>query len=275
MKKKMDLHIHSTFSDGYLEPWEIVCLAKERSVEVIALTDHDSTDGLLPIAREARDAGIALVDGVEINTFWEEEEVHILGYGIDANNRELQRNLLYLREAREQRMEKMLAKLSNLGIFISRADVMAHVKGKASIGRPHIARAMAAAGYAGDEQQAFHKYLSPGCPAFVPRYKFHPSQAISTIRRAGGLAFLAHPGLLVDDETIIEQLDLDGLEAYHSDHTPEQTKKYLKIAATRDIWISGGSDCHGQPGNVLLGSVDVCSAHLFPWVQKHWTKPIS
>ncbi len=275
MNPKIDLHIHSTFSDGYFSPRDVVLLARERSVEIISLTDHDSTDGLAAARVEAENAGICFVDGVEINTVLDREEVHILGYGIHPQDQELQRTLRQLREGREKRMDKILAKLSALDIVITRQDVLAQTQGKASIGRPHIARAMSTAGYAADERDAFSRYLSPGCPAFVPRYKVNPQQAIATVRAAGGLAFLAHPGLLLQDEKTINQLDLDGLEVYHTDHTPAQTKKYLEYANSRGLLISGGSDCHGQPDNVLLGTVEICYKHLQPWLKGYWTEPIS
>jgi predicted metal-dependent phosphoesterase TrpH len=247
-KYDADLHCHTTASDGILSPSEIMMYAAKRGLQAVAITDHDTTLGWEEAEKAAYRAGVKLLKGLEINTEWRGKEVHILGYGLNDDNNNLKIRLQELRSKRTDRIGKIIEKLKGLNIRLSLADVEQCAKGE-SLGRPHVVAAMIAKGYLDSYQEGFDKYLSVGAPAYVPRYKLTPSEAIIIIREAGGVAVLAHPGNNVSQDDIQQWVEdgLQGIEVSHPDHTLNHEKKYRKIAAQYGLITTGGSDYHG-PG---------------------------
>ncbi|CFX76504.1 PHP, C-terminal [Syntrophomonas zehnderi OL-4] len=244
-----DLHVHSTASDGTCSPTEVVDEAIARGLAGIALTDHDTMEGLKTAAEYIKDNQFSLefIPGIEMNTELNENEVHILGYYVDADHLKVKRRLTEIRSQRKERAQKMIAKLSDLGVKISYEEVH-RLAGSDLIARPHIARAMIAAGYVSSVKEAFDYYLGKEKPAYVKRYKFVPSEAIELIKQMGGIAVLAHPGLIRDQNLIpsIISLGIEGLEVYYPEHTPEQLAGFLQLAEQYGLLVTGGSDFHGN-----------------------------
>lgn len=270
-----DLHIHSTFSDGSQTPEEIVAEAVEKGLTAIAIADHDTVEGVMPAIEAARGTCLTVIPAVEISTEYQQAEVHILGYWIELDNEELHAKFRYVREARRLRAEEIVYKLRALGIEITIEDVLAQSDG-VSLGRPHVAQALLAKGYVNGPQEAFDRYLGRDKPAYVPRYKLSPYEAVRAVRNAHGCPVLAHPGLGVGDH-IVEALvaaGLEGLEVYHSHHTPSHTRRALRLAEQYGLLITGGSDSHGPGGSypVEVGEVDVpdeCATALIAWAREH------
>jgi len=216
---KVDLHLHTTASDGRLDPGVLVGVAAKKGLSVIAITDHDSIDGIAPALLAAESfPSLRVIPGVEINTDITNGEVHILGYFIDYRNKELERALETLRNSREARARKMIAKLGELGIDVEWQRVK-ELAGGGSIGRPHIAQAMFERGYILSFQEAFIKYIGRQGPAYAERERLSPVEAVALVVKAGGLPVLAHPADIADlEELLIElkQAGLVGLEAYYN-----------------------------------------------------------
>ncbi len=256
----IDLHIHSTFSDGTLSPEEIVREAGERGLRAISITDHDCVDGVQPAQEAGARYGVEVVPGVEINTDFGPREVHILGYFIRPEDAALREALGTIRESRRRRAAAMVQRLGALGVPLELEAVLG-LAPQGSVGRPHVAQALVAAGACRTLAEAFTRYLKRGRPAYVPRYKLSPAEAIAAIRESGGLAALAHPGLIHDDRVVksIIALGVSGLEIYHCDHTPAMVERYRRLAARVGLAMTGGSDSHG-PGAVrpvAIGAVPV------------------
>ena len=242
---RIDLHTHTTASDGLLSPEALVQLARDAGVTVLAVADHDTTAGVDPAIAAGRRLGVEVIPAVEINTDVEDAEVHVLGYYVGHAQDWFQEFLGSLRDGRENRAERMVGKLNALGIPIEYARVRALAEG--AVGRPHVARALIEAGAVRSTEEAFQKYLGRGGPAYVERMKVTPEDAVRVIRRAGGIAVLAHPGWGVRDELIPPLVDagLEGLEAYYPDHTPAMTDRFLELAARYHLLVTGGTDFHG------------------------------
>lgn len=242
---RIDLHTHTTASDGLLAPEALVALARDAGVGVLAVADHDSTDGIEPGLAAATRAGMELIPAVEINTDVDESEIHVLGYYIDHHQPWFQEFLGRLRDGRVNRAAKMVEKLNALGIRLDFARVRALASG--AVGRPHVARALVGAGVVGSTEEAFEKYLGRNGPAYVERLKVSPPEAVQVILRAGGVPVLAHPGWGVKDEMIPGLVDagLEGLEVYYPDHTPAMVTRYLEIAQKLRLLVTGGTDFHG------------------------------
>jgi 3',5'-nucleoside bisphosphate phosphatase len=244
---KIDLHSHTLASDGALAPRELVRKAVEHGVGVLAITDHDSTDGLAEAADEAaRHPGFTLVPGLEINCNVEGAEIHILGYLVDHTAAWFQEFLREQRAARTARVYTLAARLAELGMPIDPAEVFA-LAGEAAPGRPHVAQVMVARGYVQSVREAFDKYLRSDGPANVPRHRLTPTEAIHVIRRAHGVAVLAHPGLANRDAMIPDLVaeGLAGIETYYAEHSAEQVRAYLDLCRRFDLVATGGSDFHG------------------------------
>jgi predicted metal-dependent phosphoesterase TrpH len=259
-QQRVDLHVHTSASDGTLSPAEVVQEAKQIGLAGVGIADHDTVDGLGPAISAGRELGIVVVPGVEINTDYDNEELHMLGYFIDPDSEYLRDRLQYLRSARADRAIKIVERLKELGVHIS-IEKVREFAGGGAIGRPHIARAIVEAGYAPSLSAAFGKYLVRGAPAYVPRYKLTPFEAVEIIHNAGGVAVFAHPGLAHHDELIPElvKVGLEGIEVYHTEHTPAQSAHYLRLAEKYNLVPTGGSDSHG-PNNIKtveIGSVTV------------------
>lgn len=243
-----DLHVHSTYSDGLLTPEELIDEAIKIGLKGLALTDHDTVAGIQPAFNYLEKTGLPfqLIPGIELNTECGPHETHILGYFIDWNYPPLQKRLLEVKEAREERAYRMVKKLGSMGIDISLERVQELAKGDL-VGRPHIAQAMAEKGYVFSVKEAFEKYIGRGRPAYIPRYKFLPEEAHELIRNAGGTAVLAHPGLIGNDNLVEKLLNigLAGIEVYYPEHSLEDTRRYLEMARRFNLIITGGSDFHG------------------------------
>lgn len=253
----IDLHIHTTASDGTYSPLEILSMARELRLRAIAITDHDTLSG----SREALDAGIPpgleFLTGVEISTaaphhFSIPGSLHLLGYGFDVNDARLFRTLERLQAARRDRNPGIVAKLRNLGIDITLEDI-AREAGGGQMGRPHVARVLEKRGVVKSIDEAFNRYLGTGKPAYVEKYRTPCEEAIAVIRGAGGIPVLAHPGLirgldgpgLVDLVSRLVSLGLGGIEVHYPGHGPERTARYGELANRFGLLATGGTDFHG------------------------------
>ncbi len=259
---KVDLHIHSSVSDGRLSPADVVRKSAERGLTIIALADHDSVNGIAPAQAAAKAfPQLKVIPCVEVSTDVAKGEMHVLGYFIDYTNPELLANLEKLRNSRWERAQGMVAKLRNLGIQIEWQRVQ-EITGGSSIGRPHIAQAMLEKGYIASLKEAFTKYISRGGPAYVEREKVTPVEAIKLIVRANGLPVLAHPFTINDPETMIVELKvagLVGLEAYYNGYTADEINRLVSLANRYNLIPTGGSDYHGLDASTetMIGGVDV------------------
>jgi len=244
---KCDLHVHTKASDGAYAPRELVMMARERGIEVLAVTDHDTVTGLPEAAQAAREMAVQLIPGIEISTVHERYEIHILGYQLDPQNKELLATLETIASARSNRARKIVAKLNELGHPVTLDEVLAKA-GSEIVGRPHIALAMIDHGIIRSIEEGFDRYLSPGGLAYVPRFRITPQQAIELIHKAGGYAVLAHPGLGFPVSLLPDLLaaGLDGVEVYHPDNSPAIRDYYLRRAHEYGLLITGGSDFHGH-----------------------------
>jgi len=253
----VDLHVHTTASDGTLSPREVVRRARHLGMVAVGVCDHDTTEGLDEALAAAEEEGVELVPGVEINCHSDDDaEVHILGYYVDWHQPELCRILANLRRSRRERMACMVSRLAALGVEVSLDEVLAEA-GPAAPGRLHLARVMVNRGYVDTVPEAFDRYLHDGGPAYVPRLRMSPVSAVALIRRAGGVPVLAHPGL-GGVERLLNQLlqeGLLGLEVVHPHHRPEDVVRYRALAAQYGLIPTGGSDCHGPSAGAcaLLG----------------------
>lgn len=228
--------------------------AADAGLAAIALTDHDTTAGLDECRDACRSHGIDFVNGVEVSARFERREIHIVALGIDPSNQTLQSLLSVIREKRTKRTERILIQLKHVGIDLE-LPVVNHAQ---TPGRMHIAKAMVAAGHVSDPQEAFDKYLVKGKPAFVEKGGPKVDEAIAAIHAASGLAFVAHPGIgnLQHDFSRLLLHPFDGIEAYHSRHSPGMTERFSAVASDRGLLVTGGSDCHGGAnGPIRIGSV--------------------
>jgi predicted metal-dependent phosphoesterase TrpH len=259
----IDLHVHSTASDGSYRPAEVARLAKEAGLKAVALTDHDTTDGLAEALAAGAELGVEVIPGVEISTRFTDDTMHILGYFLDFHSGRLAERLAVLKQARKDRNPKIIAKLNALGIPITMEQVE-QASGGGQVGRPHIARVLLASGYVRSMQQAFDIYLKNGGKAYVAKYRFPPAEALEMIREAGGVPVLAHPftlGLgsamaLRDLLQNLKSLGLAGIEVFYAEHTPEQEAMYLRLAQELGLLVTGGSDFHGDnKPDVTLGHI--------------------
>lgn len=258
--KRVDLHIHSTASDGQMTPSEVVECALERHLRAISITDHDSVAGVEQARELARETELEVIPGLELGVAHRGADVHLLGYFIDPRCDELLQALKRFRRHRYRRGEKIIDKLNHLGVDLRMETVMA-IAGDAPLGRPHVANAMVREEYVVSYREAFARYLGYHAPAYVPRSGASLKQAIDLIHHAGGVVVLAHPGVLHRDELIPEMVEmgLDGLEAYHYIHDQETARRYVLLAHQHGLVFTGGSDCHSSRsgGRHLLGKVPV------------------
>lgn len=259
---KVDLHIHSTASDGRYPPQEIVRRAVGLGLEVIALADHDSVDGIAPALEEAcKLKHLQFIPAVEVSTDVPSGEVHILGYFIDYTSEELAAALERFRDSREGRAQGMIAKLAELGINISWERVR-EIAGDGAIGRPHIAQAMLEKGYISSIKEAFDKYIARDGPAYVEREKMTPVEAVRLILRNKGIAVMAHPFTIPEPEAMILELKaagMAGIEAYYNGYTSEEIGQLIAMARNHGLMVTGGTDYHGLDDSkeTLMGGVDV------------------
>ena len=258
----IDLHTHTTASDGRLSPLGLVARAGDAGVTVLAVTDHDTVAGCGAVAAACAASSIEFVPGIEISAVRDDGDVHILGYFVDAGSGALRAFLAEQRRERIHRLRAMVDRLRGHGIALDGEEIVrpAVEDETKSAGRPWIARALVAKGYVASPDEAFDRWLERGRPGYVPRTSPTPADVIARIHEAGGVASLAHPALLEHDDWIPEFVaaGIDALEAYHSDHTPDDTHRYVELARTYRLRLSGGSDFHGDahgpahPGAVSL-----------------------
>jgi len=259
---KVDLHIHSTASDGRFSPAEVVRKSADRGLSIIALADHDTVNGVVPALTAAKAfPQLKIIPCVEISTDISKGEVHVLGYFIDYTNPELLEALKKLRNSRWERAQGMVAKLRDLGILIEWQRVQ-EIAGNSSMGRPHIAQAMLEKGYITSLKEAFTKYISRGGPAYVEREKMTPAEAVELILRSNGLPVLAHPLTINDLKPLIVELKaagLAGIEAYYNGYTDDEINSLVSLADRYDLIPTGGSDFHGLDANIetMIGGADV------------------
>ncbi|MGM0602678.1 MAG: PHP domain-containing protein [Bacillota bacterium] len=256
---KIDLHMHSTYSDGTLSPEELIKKSAERGLEVISLTDHDTTAGTAEAAEAAKKNDIEFIPGIEISTYRGEAEYHILGYFIDVENKELQKLSEEIIQSRIDRTKKIISKLNEMGYKLDYEDIKEYASG-VSIGRPHIARALVKKGYIEEIADAFtDELIGGGSPAYVEKKKVKPETAVKTILKAGGIPVIAHP-LLINHGNPLEKKDIEklkkaglkGIEVYQSKHDEVNTLRYKKIAEELNLLVTGGSDYHGDNSPGIL-----------------------
>ena len=248
----IDLHVHTAASDGLLSPSELVARAAAAGITVLSITDHDTVGGLEEARAVAGAAGIRLVNGIEITAVEQGQDVHVLGYFFDPDDRRLADFLRSQREDRVRRVREIADRLESLGFPIdSRQLLHQEAACGTSIGRPHVADALVAAGHAADRGDAFQRLIGRGRPAFVPRRGASAAEVISVIRGAGGIASVAHPGLTRRDDLVpaLASAGLGALEARHSDHDALAEARYRALAAEHGLAVSGGSDYHGAAGH--------------------------
>lgn len=258
----IDLHLHTTASDGRLTPAQLVRRAGRKGMRVIAVTDHDSTEGLV----EAYDAGrefpdLRIIPGIEISTDVPSGEIHMLGYFLDWKNPELQTILAQSRDARADRGRRMVEKLNDLGLRITWERVK-EIAGDAAVGRPHVAQALLEAGYITTFAEAFDLYIGRNGPAYAEREKLTPVESVKMVARLGGFASVAHPRDIPDLEDALPELvaaGLAGIESYYYGYDREYVEYLVSLADRYGIIPTGGSDCHGIPGGAGgdVGEVDV------------------
>jgi len=245
MSCKVDLHIHTNYSDGYYSPIELIQKVKEAGLDIISITDHDNLSAIYEASSVGKELGIEVIPGLELSSDIGDREVHILGYFIDPDNRELERYLKFFREERLKRAIRIVNKLKELGFSISIEDVLEQAKNSA-IGRPHIAQAMLEKGLVTNYYEAFNKYIGNNGPAFEKKVHISPQSVVKIISDAGGLSFIAHPGNM--PETLLKELieeGIDGIEVIHPSHNSFLAKFYKGIVNEYFLLESGGSDFHG------------------------------
>lgn len=259
----VDLHMHSTASDGALPPAKVIAAARAARLGAVSLTDHDTTAGLAEARAAGAQHGIRVINGVELSAVEDDTETHILGLHLSELN-ELEHRLSGIREMRMGRAMRIVERLESLGVSITFESVLAQAAG-GTVGRPHVARALIAAGHAGDFREAFERWLGNGKPAFVAKDKLPLAEAIGLIHRAGGLAVLAHPGSQGTRERIaaLSAIGLDGVEVLHPGHSWDDAQRLDSLAGEFDLVRSGGSDWHGSSdGSRSLGMMRVPSTWL-------------
>ena len=259
----IDLHTHTTASDGTYAPADLVARAAAAGITTLAVTDHDTLAGCEAASAACAAAGMTFVPGIEVTSICDGKDLHVLGYFVDPSSASLRQFLTVQRQQRIDRILQLIERLTALGVHFDTRPLLerAAEAGERAMGRPEIARALVAAGQVATIQEAFDTYLIPGRPGFVPRAGAPPADVFARIHDAGGVVSLAHPGLVERDEWIEEfvGVGLDAIEAYHSEHDAETTARYLGIAKRFGLAVSGGSDFHGDDGHdhVPLGGVSL------------------
>jgi predicted metal-dependent phosphoesterase TrpH len=259
---RVDLHVHSTASDGRLTPAQVIKEAAEKGLSYIALADHDTVDGIAAAKKAAQSyPGLTVIPAIEISTDIPQGEVHILGYFIDYTDAEFLARLEEFKHSRRRRAEQMVAKLEKLGVPVEWERVL-ELAGTSTIGRPHIAQAMLEKGHVASFKEAFDDYLGHGKPAYVEREKMLPAEAVGIIIKAKGLPVLAHPLTTEDPEGLVTELKpagLVGLEAYYGEYDAEEVEGLVALAQKHGLIATGGSDFHGiEPDEeTAIGGADV------------------
>ncbi len=266
MPETVDLHLHTDFSDGVTSPEEVLNKVRELNLVAFSICDHDNIDGYFAIKKLLDEDDPELVPGVELSAGAGGEDIHILGYYFDPDSKNLKKALKMFRESRNRRGAEMLNKLKKLGVELSYEEVR-EIAGNSAIGRPNVADALFRNGYVGSFDEAFVRYIGFHGPAYVPKQNLTPQEAVELIHEAGGIAVLAHPGI-AKAGTHIEELiryGLDGIEAYHPNHSKRLRNSYLKYASRTGILATGGSDYHGREGR--YGNIDCMKVPAELWLK--------
>jgi predicted metal-dependent phosphoesterase TrpH len=264
----IDLHLHTNASDGRCTPADLVARAAAASLSVISVTDHDTVAALREAAACGLDAGVRVIAGIEITAVWNDLDVHVLGYFINVRDPRLTAFLVGQREDRLRRVRLMTERLAALGTPVDDRAVFEPVAGQIpdAIGRPQVARALVKAGHAVSTNDAFERFLAEGRPAYVPRIGSRPEEVVALVRAAGGIASLAHPGLLGHDEIVPDMVDagMQAIEVYHPDHDARAVEHYRGVAKRFRLVVTGGSDYHGddEHGAASLGLFTLPGADL-------------
>jgi predicted metal-dependent phosphoesterase TrpH len=260
MSAAVDLHLHTTASDGRLSPTELIQLVASQGLQVVSVTDHDTTEGLAEAYRAAREfPNLRIIPGIEFSTDIPGDEIHMLGYFIQYEEEEFQGILLRFRNGRLERARLMVEKLATMGITVEWERVQ-EIAGDGAVGRPHIALAMMEKGYIQEPREAFIEHLGRNGTAYVERKKVSPTEAIQILAQVGGVAVLAHPSRLLNMDARIEELKaagLTGMEVHYAEYSPETVEYLAGVAARYDLIPCGGSDYHGlgNKGEPLPGTL--------------------
>jgi len=262
---KIDLHLHTNFSDGKLSPDQLLKFAYENHYAYLSITDHDSTLGYQEATKHLAKYPMDLIPGVEVSTIYQTSDVHILAYYIDVHNELLTEMLKKIYDSRYGRAKQMVENLRQLGIDLNWEDVLKYAGQHKYVGRPHIARAMIENGFCKTIKSVFDNYLNNDSPVYVPKYRIDTANAIDIIKKAGGVPVIAHPGRLEDDSVLYDFIDMgiEGIEVYYASHSSGQIKLYEQIALEHNLIRTGGSDFHGHDFYYLNYSApDICIKEL-------------
>jgi hypothetical protein len=265
MLERIDLHLHTMFSDGRRTPAELADLLAAAGVTTAALTDHDTVEGIAPLEEALRGRGIRIIPGVEVSLEHEGQDLHILAYYLDRRNPALLSMLRRIRESRRTRICEIVARLNELGIPLTEAEVLEQAAGTESVGRVHVARAMVANEWVGHHSDVFRYYIGAEGPAYRPKRTVGLEACLAILREAGAVAVLAHPAAY-RLEGVLDRLvaaGLEGLEVYHPSHGPEDVARFERLAGERRLLRTGGTDYHGdREGEMMPGTMGVDVAVL-------------
>ncbi len=263
----IDLHMHTTFSDGSISPEELVAMAIENGLTAIAITDHDNTYSYLPAMEAAKDTNLEIIPGIEINTWYQDHEVHVLGYYIDPDNEYLQSVCQEHNCARHDQLSHLVDLMQKQGkIKITLEDIQAFSRPNGTIGRPHVAKAIVEKGAAANISEAFRKYLVPTAPTYHRRKTVTPHEAVEAIYESGGIPVIAHPGDMEIIEELAEDLmnyGLRGIEAYHRSHSSVEIEFHCSLAERLGLIVTGGTDFHGTTD---LYAQSLSRLHMPDWI---------
>lgn len=267
---RLDLHLHTTASDGSWSPEAVVRRASAGGLGGISITDHDTTVGLAEARPVAHGLGMLLIAGCELSSTHEGRDVHVLGYGVDTAAPALRRHEERTRDRRRTRMAEMVTRLDALGMRVSLQSVLDRASDEGVVARPHLARELVAQGYARDLPDAFDRHIGDGRPGYVPTALYTPFDVVETIRASGGVSVWAHPPLDLLDVLLdaLVAVGLEGLEAYRPGHKPRQSRRILERARARGLLVSGGSDWHDPDRNAPLGTFHVLHRQVAPLLDR-------
>jgi 3',5'-nucleoside bisphosphate phosphatase len=257
--KYADLHVHTSESDGTLTPKQLVREALSRGLSAIAIVDHDTVGAIPEAEAAAQGEDLEVIAGIELTAQYEYQEIHILGYFVDCQDKALLEKLKLVQLNRIERVHKIVNNLDELGVKIDAQDVF-NISGKGTVGRMHIARALVKDGLVATTAEAFRKYIGDKSPAYVLGFSLSPAEAINLIKGSGGVAVLAHPYMLHNDELIAEFVSygLQGIEVYYPEHSQSLVNFYLDLAKKLNLLVTGGSDFHGSvKPDIKLGAIKI------------------
>ena len=265
MTKFADLHIHTYFSDSQLSPQQVVQEASQHEINCIAITDHDTFEGISPTQTAAKTFDVEVLPGIELSTEVNNSDIHILGYFLDGLSEEIQDKVYQFQEVRLLRVKKIIHKLTKLGINNITFEEVCALSQSNAVGRAHIARLLLEKGWVSNMYEAFNKFIGESCPAYVPKFKQSPQEAINLIHNSNGIAIFAHPMITNKDELIphFVKAGLDGLEILYPYNSQSVVDYYLGIARKHNLVITGGSDAHGaNKESTHIGFIKVPYKHV-------------